>query len=215
MKRVVKKPDDRKEELLNIALRLFLTHGFDGTSVKDIYSQANGSFGMFYHYFESKEVIYKEAMNKYVGTFIGSISTILLDTSVHFQQRYNDVILLYVEFLNGRDKVCNYKRTDLDMSVFRLLSLTVLNESIPVIQKFIEEGRAAGLLAFDDSDTTATFIIYGVYGMIRRQSLSETHNKDAAIMLQNLSSFIASLLGADPALLKINIPLKRNEEQDG
>lgn len=211
MKRVVKKPDDRKEELLNIALRLFLTHGFDGTSVKDIYSQANGSFGMFYHHFESKEAIYKEAMSKYVNTFLCSIKNILLNTSAPFQQRYNDVILLYIEFLNGRDRVCGYKRTDLDMSVFRFLSLTVLNESIPVIQKFIEAGREAGLLAFDDSETTATFVIYGVYGMIRRQSLSETHNKNAAVMLQNLSSFIASLLGADPVLFKFEFPSKGNE----
>lgn len=215
MKRVVKKPDERKEELLNIALKLFLTNGFDGTSVKDIYSQANGSFGMFYHHFESKEVIYKEAISKYVDTFISSIKNILLNTSAPFQQRYNDVILLYIEFLNGRDRVCGYKRTDLDMSVFRLLSLTVLNESIPVIQKFIEEGRGAGLLSFDDSETTATFVIYGVYGMIRRQSLSETHNKNAAFMLQNLSSFIANLLGADPFLLNIDIPPKGNAVENG
>ncbi len=206
MKRVVKKPADRKEELLDIALKLFLKQGFEGTSVKEIYSQANGSFGMFYHHFESKEAIFKEAMGKYAHTFLGAIHGVLHNTSVPFRQRYLDVIQLYIEFLNGRDRVCGYQRTDLDMGVFRHLSLIILNESIPIVQTFIEEGREAGLLSFDDSETTATFVIYGIYGMIRKQSLAETHNKNAISMLQTLSPFIANLLGADPSIPKIDLP---------
>ena len=214
MKRIVKKPDERKDELLEIALKLFLTQGFEDTSVKEIYSQANGSFGMFYHHFESKEAIFTEAMSRYVGKFIANISAVSLDADLSFRQRYIHLIGLYIEFLDGRDRVCGYKRTEMDMTVFRRLSLDILNASIPVIQKFLEVGRDAGLLAFDDPEVTATFLIYGVYGMVRKQSLAEAHNKNAAAMLRKLSPFIAGLLGAELSLLQIDITTMDGETEN-
>ncbi|MCC0650441.1 TetR/AcrR family transcriptional regulator [Clostridioides sp. ZZV15-6598] len=73
MARVVKKPTERKQELIDIAIKLFLQKGYDETSIKDIYSEANGSFGMFYHYFKSKEEIFKVVMNRYTDLFIEEI----------------------------------------------------------------------------------------------------------------------------------------------
>jgi AcrR family transcriptional regulator len=202
--RIVKKPDERKEELLNIALKLFLTRGYEGTSVKDIYTEAKGSFGMFYHHFESKEAIFQEAMSNYVHGFVKNFADILLDTSLAYKKRYACVIKLYIDFLNGRDSISGYKRTSVEMNVFRRLSLAVVNELVVIIQEYIEEGRDAGLLSFDDSETTATFLIYGIWGMIRRQGMNDKHNKNAVALMQKLAPFFAELLGAESSLFTIN-----------
>lgn len=56
MARPVKKPPDQwKDEILNAAKELFLSRGYEETSVDDIMKLAGGAKGMFYRFFRSKE----------------------------------------------------------------------------------------------------------------------------------------------------------------
>lgn len=60
MARTVKKADEHKGELIDIATQLFLSNGYARTTIKDIYTTTGGSFGMLYHHFQSKEDIFEE-----------------------------------------------------------------------------------------------------------------------------------------------------------
>lgn len=58
MARPVKKtPEQWKQEILNATQELFLTQGYEATSVSDIMIRAGGAKGMFYRFFQSKEEI--------------------------------------------------------------------------------------------------------------------------------------------------------------
>ena len=50
----MKKGDQRRDELMATAERLFYTKGYEGTSVQDILTEMNFSKGGFYHHFDSK-----------------------------------------------------------------------------------------------------------------------------------------------------------------
>lgn len=52
---IVKPVPARRDELLDVAQRLFARHGYDGTSVNQIIAELGVSKGAFYHYFTSKE----------------------------------------------------------------------------------------------------------------------------------------------------------------
>lgn len=59
--RPVKKPPEQWErEILNAARQLFLSKGYEDTSVKDIMDLVGGAKGMFYRFFQSKEELMKE-----------------------------------------------------------------------------------------------------------------------------------------------------------
>lgn len=53
---------DRKQQLLAIALELFATKGFENTKISDIVAKAEVSQGTFYWHFESKEAICLEML---------------------------------------------------------------------------------------------------------------------------------------------------------
>jgi AcrR family transcriptional regulator len=55
MTRVVKKAEERRTEILNAAQHLFLSRGYDATTVNDLISAVGLSKGAFYHHFSSKE----------------------------------------------------------------------------------------------------------------------------------------------------------------
>lgn len=54
---VKKEPEQWKNEILDAAQKLFLSKGYEETSVSDIMKEAGGAKGMFYRFFESKEEV--------------------------------------------------------------------------------------------------------------------------------------------------------------
>ncbi len=65
MARPVKKaPDEWKKGILNAAQKLFVSKGYEETSVSDIMDMAGGAKGMFYRFFQSKEDVMRVLGNQ-------------------------------------------------------------------------------------------------------------------------------------------------------
>ena len=57
MPRVIKHPDRRRAEILDLAMAAFLRNGYDNVSLNDLISDAGVSKGAFYHWFSSKDAL--------------------------------------------------------------------------------------------------------------------------------------------------------------
>ena len=55
MVRIVKKPEERKSEIVAAACELFLSKGYDSTTMQDVMRKLGIAKGTIYHYFSSKE----------------------------------------------------------------------------------------------------------------------------------------------------------------
>ena len=65
MARPVKKsPEEWRAEILKAAQELFITKGYEETSISDIMVKADGAKGMFYRFFQSKEEIMHQIGNE-------------------------------------------------------------------------------------------------------------------------------------------------------
>lgn len=64
--RTVKQPDERRQEILDAAMALFTTRGYDAVSMRDIARAADITPGLVYHYFDSKENLFSVAFDAYV-----------------------------------------------------------------------------------------------------------------------------------------------------
>jgi AcrR family transcriptional regulator len=54
--------DERRDQILSAALRVFAKRGFAATKISDIVAKAGMSHGLVYHYFKSKEEIFLELL---------------------------------------------------------------------------------------------------------------------------------------------------------
>ena len=58
--------DKRRAKILTNALKTFAVNGYDKTSVDDITKSVKCSHGLFYHYFDSKEDVYRAVVEEKV-----------------------------------------------------------------------------------------------------------------------------------------------------
>jgi AcrR family transcriptional regulator len=88
MTRIVKDPEERREELIQTAERLFAENGYEGTAVSDIVREINVGQGTFYHYFRSKEDILSAVAEKQLAPIAEEMIRIAKSTA-HPTQKIN------------------------------------------------------------------------------------------------------------------------------
>ncbi len=60
---------DTRDHILTIAFKLFFKKGFKEVTMSELVKASGLSKGAFYHYFSSKEALYKEAFEKYLISY--------------------------------------------------------------------------------------------------------------------------------------------------
>ena len=89
MPRVIKHPDLRRSEILNQALALFLSRGYDNVSLNDIIANAGISKGVFYHYFLSKEALLAALADQFAHQALADLGDVLKDQALNPLERLN------------------------------------------------------------------------------------------------------------------------------
>ncbi|MBN1316459.1 MAG: TetR/AcrR family transcriptional regulator, partial [Anaerolineales bacterium] len=82
MARIVKKPHERRSELIACAQKFFLTKGFESTSVSDIVEEIGVAKGTFYYYFDSKQDILEAMVNDLSDLAVKEIQSIISNESI-------------------------------------------------------------------------------------------------------------------------------------
>jgi len=102
LKRIVKKHDVRKNELLDVAQRLFDENGYEATPVSAVLDAAGVAKGTFYHYFKSKEDLLDCLVARTTDLIVKEIRKAVSDQGLSAIEKAN---LFFVA--SGRWKVAN------------------------------------------------------------------------------------------------------------
>ena len=84
--RVVKKPEERRAEMVAAASKLFAQQGFVRTSVAEIVSAVDVAKGLFYYYFTTKDDMVKAVVEGYAG-FLGTQAQMIADGAGTAQEK--------------------------------------------------------------------------------------------------------------------------------
>lgn len=84
----------KRFEILEAAANLFASKGFDGTKLEDIAEAAEFGKGTLYNYFENKEEIYVEIIDRITDDYLEELKKMNLNTKT-----LNDFISLLIEYL--------------------------------------------------------------------------------------------------------------------
>jgi AcrR family transcriptional regulator len=146
MKRIVKDPEERRKELIDIAEQLFITNGYDQTAVSDIVKEVNLSQGAFYYYFESKENVLVAILEKNVSVMEIALRQTAERTDLNEAVKLNAMFNQFISATVSGKKIHNYIHQEMNAALHKKLiklrfSARIAQIIAEVISKGVEKGR--------------------------------------------------------------------------
>ncbi len=134
---------DKRVHIMNTAISLFATNGFEGTSVRDIASAADVNLAMINYYFGSKEKLFESIVEYNVSYTRNMLGELINNTSLSSIQKIERVIEIYVERLFGNREFHKVLHLELMLNQRPELGeaiLKVIDKNAGSIKQIIETG---------------------------------------------------------------------------
>lgn len=147
--RVVKEAEERKEEILDAAERLFGTKGFDNTSTNDILEEVGIARGTLYYHFKSKEEILDGVIRRMTERMMAKAGKIVRNRELSLLERLTKAILsLNVESQIGNEVMEQVHRPQ-NALMHQKMQKRLLVGINPIFTELIEEGVREGICHTD------------------------------------------------------------------
>lgn len=89
--RISKEPEIRKQEIIDVAMKVFAEKGYEATSMKDIASAAHVVPGLCYHYFQNKQELYQTAVTQYAEECSRAFIAVFRQTELSLEEVLNQL----------------------------------------------------------------------------------------------------------------------------
>ncbi|RJG26541.1 TetR/AcrR family transcriptional regulator [Paenibacillus thiaminolyticus] len=146
--RVVKKADERRNEILDAADELFGQKGFDGTSTNDILERVGIARGTLYHHFKSKEDIMDALIERYSVRLLGAAQEIAADKSIPVVARIIGVVMaLNISGGSSSKEIMEHIHKPQNALMHQKIQRVIINGVTPILTGIIREGIEQGLFS--------------------------------------------------------------------
>jgi AcrR family transcriptional regulator len=161
---------DKQIQILEVAEKLFANKGFDGTSIRDIASEAGVNIAMISYYFKSKENLLQAIFEKRMGSFRVKVESLLNDDSLKSFQKIEILIDEKIKEIMERQRF------------YKIMICEQVTNKNPIILEFVNE------LKKKNSETVGKLIGDGQKKGEFRKSI------DATLFLNSLFGTISQTL---------------------
>ena len=142
------KKEFRKQELLKIAYELFITKGYEKTSVDEIIEKAKIAKGTYYYYFESKEQTLEEVVNMMIDNGVRKAKEVL-NSKLPLENKFIGIILSLrpnVDEINVQNAI----HFPENVTMHKKVNEKIIDEATPLLIQLVEEGKKTGLFNCDN-----------------------------------------------------------------
>jgi TetR/AcrR family transcriptional regulator, fatty acid metabolism regulator protein len=151
---------DRREEILQAAVRVFAQKGYHACRVSDIAAEAGVAHGLLYHYFRSKEDVLEEIFRATWSDLLAEVARIEERGGTALDQLRAVAALYLGSWLRAPDLIRVLVREvarspEVGRRVDEIAAVFL------AIRRIVEHGRASGELRADVDARLATWVFYG------------------------------------------------------
>lgn len=174
--RIVKNPDERKQEILDAAVRVFARKGYEKTSITDIAKEIGVSQGLCYRYYASKEEMYDAALDKYASYIAEQNRKRVKAEGLTLREQILQISGRMQEYTSAeRDQADFYDlfHKEENHRMHNELFLRVSEKCIPFFVKALEDAIQRGEISISDPKASAYFFVYGQMGLLMSKDYSE------------------------------------------
>ncbi|WP_394919761.1 TetR/AcrR family transcriptional regulator [uncultured Robinsoniella sp.] len=170
--RISKEPEVRKQEIIDVAMKVFAEKGYEAATMKDIAKEADVVAGLCYHYFQNKQELYNIAVTQYAKECSRAFISIFQQTELTLDECLDAMERIsisqehgygykYKEFFNKEGNELFHKQLELYMS----------KEIFPYMQKYVACLAERNEIHTEDSGLLAHFLWSGQSSVMNEESV--------------------------------------------
>ena len=188
--RVLKTPAVRRAELIDCAQGLFLTRGYERTTINDVISATGLSKGAFYHHFRSKEDLLEAIAARFARESLAFIEGLQADRGLDALQRLNRLLALSRDWKREHIPELRAMFTTLLKPENAMLYHRIVEAAFavlaPALAAIIERGETEGVFDAGDPRTAADTLLWlsnGRRGLVITAMATAETDVEAALRL--------------------------------
>jgi AcrR family transcriptional regulator len=193
--RRTRRPESRRQELLDAALRLYLERGVGTSTVAEVTEAAGAAKGTFYRYFPSKEHLLLALRDRFTDELLATLEEDVAAAAGSRWDQLEAVVRTLVEF--GRENAHVH-----DVVYYAGHDGGLLNGDDPFetrivrwVAGFLRDGAADGCFDCDDPDLVALLSFSALHGCTE-QALEGGHLEHERLVA-GLTSMLSRAFGRD------------------
>ena len=151
---------DKRQLLLDAAVRVFARRGFHSARVGDVAEEAGVAYGLVYHYFRSKDELLETIFRESWGRLVGALES-LAATDKPARERLRLVGAALLRTWQNEPDLVTVLVREIGRSPQVQSRIGELGAVFVVIRRIVDEGQASGEFRRDLDPQLATWIFYG------------------------------------------------------
>ena len=186
----MKKGERRKQDLLNIAYRMFIEKGDENTSVDDSIIEAGIAKGTYYYYFESKEATL-EAVIEMMIEKAENIAKAALMNPVPIPQKLASVVYA---FQPNKDEIVitDVLERKENIVMHDKIGKKIVEVAVPILSDIVREGIAQGIFVCTNVEERVKMLLIMSQNMFDYGAYS---NKDIEVYVDMLEKSLGAKEG--------------------
>jgi AcrR family transcriptional regulator len=159
--RTVKAPEERREEIVETADRLFRQHGYAKCSVEMIIREIGVAKGTYYYYFKSKQEILEAIVERTLSQIVEMARRVANDPSLSAMQKMQ--ALLGNSHIGDGDslEVAEMLHLPENRELHELTNVQTVLRLSPILAQIVEQGIGEGVFDVDRPLETIQFLFTG------------------------------------------------------
>jgi len=202
MVRVTKDAEERKNELMDAALELFLKKGFDTTTITDIVKRVGVAQGLFYYYFGSKHDMLDAVIDRYIDNLIESLANIASDNSLNITKKFQLFIDTFFRYGENNELFAEDLHKDKNLIIHQKMTDKTIKLATPLLLHIINEGIHKEVFSLSYPEETLEILVPGMMDYIHRYYFCQ-NKKTLSIKMRAAEDIINRMLGT--CSVKLNI----------
>lgn len=164
MIRTVKRPDDRKREIIASARRLFLEKDYEKTTMEDIMVDVGIAKGTVYHHFKSKDALLSAVVDDLVGQYVCKLKETLDQTKGDALHRL--AVLIEASNVSSAEReTLEAMHREGNVALHTRQLAVLFSQLAPLIAGVIEEGCKEGIFQTEHPLEVAELFLCGIQFM--------------------------------------------------
>ena len=169
---MAKTKEERRNEIIETAGKLFEEKGYEQTQVQDIVNEIGVAKGLFYYYFKSKDEVMEELADRYADAIIDDVSK-LIDKNISTFDKINRIFQIFIDSAEKKSGIfmgiLNVKNGITHERIF----FNVGKKMVPLVTELILSGNDNGECNCSDPKFITEFLVSGLFNIMNQISPDE------------------------------------------